>query len=155
VAEARAHDARPASGVALLFGSGARATTDARGEARCPASGPTETVASPDGARAAGFEGLEPPEAPTAVSREIEVRLRPASPVDVVARVDGRTLRWRVEDASGAALSGRAVVLRGSGVEVGPAEAEPGGGRAALGAGRGTVAVVDGETGVAAVVEVR
>jgi hypothetical protein len=154
VAEARSHDARPSAGVPLVFGSGARATTDARGEARAPATGPVETVTSSDGARAAGWAGIDPPLAPTAISRVVEVRLRPPSPVDVVARVEGRTLHWRVEDAAGAPVAGRAVVLRGSGLEVGPPVAEPGGGRAALGPGQGTVAVIDAETGVAAVVEV-
>jgi hypothetical protein len=154
VAEARTHDARPAVGVPLAFGSGARATTDARGEARVAAAGPAETVVSQDGARAAAWEGFEPPEAPTAIARELEVHLRPGSPVDVVARVEGRTLRWQVQDAAGGPLSARPVVLRASGLVVGPPQLLPGGGRATLGPGRGTVAVVDVETGVAAVVEV-
>jgi hypothetical protein len=75
--------------------------------------------------------------------------------VDVRARVDGRTLRWRVEGGEGAALAGREVVLSARGVDVGAPERDGDEGKAALGPGQGTVAVVDVETGVAAVVEVR
>jgi len=70
-------DGRPAAGVRLRFGSGAEATTDARGEARTAARGETETVSGPRGLRAAGWEGIEPPEAPFEIERKIEVRLRP------------------------------------------------------------------------------
>ena len=155
VAEARSHDARPVPGVEVRFGSGRTATTDARGEADEPATGISETVTGPDGVRAAAWEGLDPPAAPTSIARDVEVRLRPAAPVDVRARVDGRTLRWRVESGEGAALAGREVVLSARGVEVGAPERDGDEGRAALGPGQGTVAVVDVETGVAAVVEVR
>jgi len=155
VAEARSHDARPVPGMALRFGSGRTATTDVHGEAVEPAAGASETVTGPEGVRAAAWEGLEPPAAPTAIAREVEVRLRPAAPVDVLARVEGRTLRWRVEGREGAALSGREVVLTARGVEVGAPERDGIEGKAALGPGQGTVAVVDVETGVAAVVEVR
>ncbi|MFO0581368.1 MAG: hypothetical protein U0229_03770 [Anaeromyxobacter sp.] len=158
VAEARAHDGRPVTGVRLRFGSGAEATTDAAGEARTPATGPAETVAAvapaAEGARAAGWEGVEPPSAPVALSRELTVRLRAPSPVDLEARVEGRTLRWRLRDASGAPVPARAVVLRAAGVEVGTPEPDGEGGKARLGPGKGSVAVVDADTGVAAVVEV-
>jgi hypothetical protein len=154
VAVARTVDARPAAGAALRFGSGATATTDARGEARAPARGPQETVTAENGARAAGFEGLSPPLPPLEISRTIAVGLRPPAPVDVLARVEGGFLRWRVMDASGRALQGRPIALRGRGVALGPPEHDSEGGRAELRGGRGTVAVVDVTTGIAAVVEV-
>lgn len=155
LAEGRTVDARPAAGVPLRFGSGAVVTTDARGEARTPAAGPRETVVAPGGARATGWAGVAPPAAPFEISRTVEVALRPPSTVDVVARVEGGALRWRVEDAEGKPIAGRAVTLRADGVELGPAERDGEGGRTAIRGGHGTVAVVDVETGVAAVVEVR
>ncbi len=88
-------------------------------------------------------------------SRTVQVSLRPAAPVDVAARVEAGAVRWRVEDGAGRPLVGRRVVLRADGVELGPVEADGDGGRAAIRGGRGLVAVVDFETGVAAVVEVR
>lgn len=154
IAAARTVDARPAAGVALRFGSGARAVTDGRGEASVPARGSAETVVADGGARAAGWAGFSPPVSPIAISREVEVALRPASPVDVVARLEGRTLAWRVEDADGRPLPGRRVVLRARGIAVGPPEPAGDGGRARIGHGAGVIAVVDAETGVAAVVEV-
>jgi hypothetical protein len=154
IAAARTADARPAAGVVVRFGSGAQAVTDARGEASAPAHGPGETVVAEGGARAAGWAGIAPPVSPIAISRDVEVALRPPSPVEVVARVEGRTLAWRVDDAEGRPLPGRRVVLRARGVAVGPAQPAGDGGQAALGEGAGTVAVVDAETGVAAVVEV-
>jgi hypothetical protein len=154
VAVARTVDARPAAGVALRFGSGAAATTDSRGEARAPARGPRETVAAPNGARAAGFEGFASPPAPFEIARTISVELRPAAPVDILARIEGRFLRWTVVDAAGGALAARPVALRSSGVALGPPERDADGGRAELRGGRGTVAVVDVSTGIAAVLEV-
>ncbi|WP_242343233.1 hypothetical protein [Anaeromyxobacter terrae] len=154
IAAARTVDGRPAAGVALRFGSGARGTTDAHGEASAPAAGRVETVEVEGGARAAGWEGIAPPLPPIALARDVEVALRPASPVDVVAWLDGRVLAWRVEDSGGRPLPGRRVVLRARGVAVGPAEPAGGEGRAPLGEGKGSVAVVDAETGVAAVLEV-
>jgi hypothetical protein len=74
--------------------------------------------------------------------------------VDVVATVEQGTLRWRVEDPAGRPLAGRRVVLRAEGVDLGPAEPDGEGGRAAIRGGRGLVAVQDAESGVAAVVEV-
>ena len=154
VAAARTVDARPAAGVALRFGSGASATTDARGEARVPATGPRESVAAANGARAPGFEGLAPPLLPFEGTRTVAVALRPSAPVDVSARVEGGYLRWRIVDAGGGALGGRAVALRGRGVTLGPPEAQADGGRAKLLGGRGAVAVIDVATGIGAVVEV-
>jgi hypothetical protein len=155
VAEARTVDARPAAGVELRFGSGATAVTDERGAARVSGEGAREWVLAANGARAAGWKGIEPPAAPFEISRNVRVALRPPSDVDVVAWLDGAMLRWRVQDAQGHELAGRRVALRPSGVELGPAEADGGGGRAPVRGGRGTVAVVDLETGVAAVVEAR
>ncbi len=154
VAAARTVDARPAAGVSLRFGSGAVAITDARGEARVRGAGPRETVTAENGARAAGFEGAAAPAAPFEIARTVAVALRPPSPVDVAARVEGGYLRWRVVDAAGRPLPGRAVALRGRGVALGPAEGDANGGRAQLRGGRGTVAVIDTATGVGAVVEV-
>jgi hypothetical protein len=154
IAAARTADARPAAGVAVRFGSGAQAVTDARGEASAAARSPVETVVAEGGARAAGWSGIASPVPPAAIARDVGVALRPPSPVDVVARVEGRTLAWRVEDADGRPLPGRRVVLRARGVSVGLAQPAGEGGQAALGDGAGTVAVVDAETGVAAVVEV-
>jgi hypothetical protein len=171
VAAARTVDARPAAGVPLRFGGGATATTDARGEASplprpaarggggpgTRAAGPAacETVTGPGGVRAAGWAGVTPPPAPFEVSRTVTVALRPPSAVDVRAEVAGGAVRWRVEDPEGRPLPGRRVVLRAEGVVLGPAERDGDGGRAAIRSGAGRVAVVDGETGVAALVEVR
>jgi hypothetical protein len=155
VAEARAVDGRPAEGVALAFGSGAHATTDARGAAHVAARGDEETVVAAGGARGCGWAGVGSPAAPTAIERTVEVALRPPSPVDVVASAEGGVVSWRVEDAAGTVLPGRRVALRASGVELGPVQADGPGGRAAVRRGAGTVAVVDVETGVAAVLEVR
>ena len=63
---------------------------------------------APGGARAAGWAGIAPPAAPFALARTVKVALRPPSPVDVVASLEGRVLRWRVEDADGRPLAGRA-----------------------------------------------
>lgn len=154
IAVARTIDARPAAGAPLRFGSGAMVTTDARGEASTPASGPAETVTAADGARAAGFEGFSPPPEPFEIARTISVALRPSAPVDVMARVEGGMLRWRVVDAAGVALRGRTIAIRTRGVSLGPPEPDAEGGRAELRGGRGTVAVIDVATGIAAVVEV-
>src|SRR6266545_3056932 len=155
VAEARTADGRPAADVRLRFGSGAEATTDARGEARAKGSEDRETVAGPGGVRAAGWAGIAPPAAPFEIARTVEVALRPPSPVEVVASVEAGAIRWRVEDPEGRPLAGRRVTLRAADVELGPAEHDGDGGRAPIRRGRGLVAVVDAETGVAAVVEVR
>jgi hypothetical protein len=154
LAEARAVDARPVPGARLVFGSGVEATTDARGEARVPGSGPRESVVARSGARAAGFAGAASPPSPIACARTVRVPLRPPTPVDVIAAVEGGVLRWRVEGEGGRPIPGRRVSLRGDGVELGPAERDGDGGRAAVRGGHGLVAVQDVETGVAAVVEV-
>lgn len=155
LAEARTVDARPAAAVLLGFGPGAAARTDARGEARNPAAGPAGAVIAANGARAAGWQGIEPPAAPFEIARTVAVALRPPSPVDVIATVEGGMLRWRVEDAGGRVLPGRRVTLRAGAVDLGPAEQDGDGGRASIRGGRGTVAVVDAESGAAAIVEVR
>ncbi|HEY6101196.1 MAG TPA: hypothetical protein VIW03_17295, partial [Anaeromyxobacter sp.] len=154
VAVARTVDARPVQGAALRFGSGATATTDGRGEARVHAAGSRETAVAANGARAAGFEGVAPPVPPFEIARTVVVALRPAAPVDVSARVEGGYLRWRITDAAGRALPGRAVALRGRGIALGSPERDSDGGRAELRGGRGAVAVIDAATGVGAVVEV-
>jgi hypothetical protein len=154
VARARTVDGRPASGVPLRFGSGAEAATDARGEARAPARGEAETVHGPLGLRAAGWAGLEPPPAPFAVERTVAVAVAPPLAVDVAAWVADGFVRWRIEDPPGTARPGRRVLLRSSGVSLGPPEPDGAGGRARIAGGSGTIAVVDAETGVAAVVEV-
>ncbi len=154
-AEARTVDGRPAAGAPLRFGGGAVARTDERGEARAPGPAAAETVVAPGGARAAGWAGVAPPTAPFEISRTVQVALRPASTVDVAARVDAGAVRWNVEDAAGRPLPGRRVALRADGVELGPAEPDGDGGRAVIRGGRGLVAVVDVDTGVAAIVEVR
>lgn len=154
IAEARTVDARPVPGARLAFGSGVEATTDARGEARVPAKGSREAVTAPSGARAAGFAGAAPPPQPIALSRVVRVALRPPTPVDVVAGLDGGAVRWRIEDGAGRPLPARRVVLRAQGVTLGPAERDGDGGRAAVLRGHGLIAVQDAETGIAAVVEV-
>jgi hypothetical protein len=154
LAEARTVDGRPAAGVRLRFGSGAEVATDARGEARARGPEAAETVVAPGGARAAGWAGIEPPRAPFEIARTVEIPLRPASAVDVLARVEGGALRWTIEDGEGRAIPGRRAALRAQGVVLGPAVADGPGGRARIESGRGPVAVIDVETGVAAVVEV-
>jgi hypothetical protein len=154
VAEARTVDGRPAAGVALRFGSGASATTDARGEARVGASGDRESVAAENGTRAAGWAGVSASAPPFEIARTVSVPLQPPLAVDVFARVEAGVLRWRVADAAGRAQPGRPVRLRSATVRLGPAEPDGEGGRAALQGGRGPVAVVDEATGIAAVVEV-
>jgi hypothetical protein len=154
IAEARTVDGRPAEGVRVMSGGGVAAITDARGEARFTGAGPVETVVADSGARAAGFAGAAPPPAPFELARKVRIALRPPTSVDVVARVESGFLRWRVEDAAGRALPARRVVLRAGAVDLGPAERDGDGGRAAIRGGRGLLAVQDAETGVAAVVEV-
>jgi hypothetical protein len=154
VAEARDLDGRPAEGVALAFGGGARAATDARGEARAPGAGPSEWVTGPGGLRAAGWSWAPPPEEPFELSREVTVALRPPEAVDVAATLDGRTLRWSIRAPAGAASGARRVLLRSQGVRLGPIEPEREGGRCAVLGGSGPVAVVDEQTGAAAVVVV-
>ena len=152
VAEARTVDGRPAAGVALRFGSGAGAITDARGAARVPARGPRESAVARGGARAAGWEGSAPPPAPCERERTVQVPLRPPSPVAVVAWIEGRTLRWRVAGVDGRPLAGREVALRAGSVDLGPVVRGADGDGAEIRRGGGAVAVVDVATGVAAVV---
>ncbi|BDG06826.1 hypothetical protein [Anaeromyxobacter oryzae] len=155
VATARTVDARAAAGVVVRFGSGARVTTDAAGEARAPASGDEETVEADGGARAAGWADVAPPATPVALVRTVDVPLRPPSPIEVVARLDAGTLRFEVDDADGRPVPGRRVVLRAEGVTLGPPSPDGAGQRCAVAGRPGRIAVVDAETGVAALVEVR
>jgi hypothetical protein len=155
IAEARTVDARPAQGIEVRFGDGAVARTDARGEARTASAARRETAVAARGARAAGWIGIVPPPDPVELATTVPVALRPPAPVDVTASVDGRSVRWRVEGADGKPLRGRKVLLRSPEVELGPPERDGDGGRAAIVRGRGFVAVVDAETGIAAVVEVQ
>jgi hypothetical protein len=154
LAEARTVDGRPAVGAEVRFGSGALARTDARGEARSEAGTPGETAVAASGARAAGWAGVVPPAAPIEISRSVEVALRPPSPVDVVASLDGKVVRWRVEGEDGNPLPARKVLLRSADVQLGAPERDGEGGRAAVLGGHGLVAVQDAETGVVAVLEV-
>jgi hypothetical protein len=153
VAEARGADAAPVEGVPLRFGAGAVVVTDASGAARAPAAGPEETVTGPGGLRAAGWRWAPPPVQSIEVVREVEVALRPAGSADVAAAVEGGWLRWTVR-TSGAAVAGRRVVVRAGEVRLGPPVEDGAGGRCQVLGGRGPVAVVDVETGAAAVVEV-
>ncbi len=154
VASARGVDMRPAAGIALRFGSGAAAVTDVRGEARAPARGASETVEAAGGLRAAGWAGFGPPVPPFTLSRTFSIALVPEAAADVRATVKNGFLRWRVQDRSGRVLSGRRVQLESDGVRLGSVEPDGDGGRCKV-AGKGTVAVIDSETGVAAVLEVR
>ncbi len=152
VASARSVDMRPAAGIRLRFGSGATAVTDDRGEARAAAGAASETVEAEGGLHAAGWTGFGLPAPPFAIARTFSIALAPEAPVDVWARVQGRVLRWRVQDASGGRLLGRAVHLQANGVRLGAIEADEGGGHCTV-AGKGIVAVIDDQSGVAAVVE--
>ncbi len=154
VATARDVDGRPAVGVPLRFGSGEAVATGARGVARVPARGGAQSVRAPGGARAAAWSGHEVRPPPASLSVVAEVPLAPEAPVDVRAAAEGGLLRWRVTGRDGRPLAGRAVRLLASGPRLGPAEPDGEGGRCRL-EGRGTVAVVDAASGVAAVVEVR
>ena len=156
VAAARGAAEGAVPGVELELGSGLRVVTDARGEARARAEPGkrTESVRAPGGARAAGFVGFAPPVPPAALSRVVLVPLAPPFPVDVRARTEGRVLRWKVLGADGRPLAGRAVRLEPAGVRLGAQERDGEGGRCTV-EGSGMVAVVDAETSVAAVVEVR
>jgi hypothetical protein len=154
LAQARCVNGRPTAGVSLLFGSGAEAVTDERGEARAPSQGDVETVRAANGARAAGYDGLEPPPDPIELTRTFAVRIRPPSIVDVLARVEKGKLRWRIEDRPGHALPGRQVRIEVNGPKVGAVHPDAEGGWSEI-SGRGMVAVVDVETGVSAVLEVR
>ncbi len=154
VATARDVDGRPAAGVRLEFGSGEAATTDSQGVARERAGADAETVRAPGGARAAAWAGHEARPPPSSLSTVAVVPLAPEAPVDVRASSEAGLLRWVVVGRDGRALAGRPVRLLASGPKLGPAEPDGEGGRCRL-SGRGTVTVVDAETGVAAVVEVR
>jgi len=155
VAEARAVDGRPAQGVPLRFGDGAAAATDERGEARLAAREASETVTGPAGLRAAAWGWAAPAPEPAALARRAVVSLRPADAVDVAAAFDGRAVTWVVRGAAGEPDPARAVLLRPGAVRLGPPERNGGGWRAEVLAGRGPVAVIDAESGSAAVVEVR
>ena len=155
VAEARAVDGRPAQGVALRFGGGARAITDERGEARLVATGPAETVTGPVGLRTAAWGWAPPPPAPAALVRRVVVSLRPPDAVDVAAGFDGRAISWVVRGAGGEPDPARAVLLRPGAVRLGPPQRQGGGWRAEVLGGQGPVGVIDAESGSAAVVEVR
>jgi hypothetical protein len=155
VAVVRDVDQRPVADVPLRFGSGARAVTDARGEARGEAKGATETVEGPAGLRAAGRAGTPPTVTPIAIAGEGRIALRPPGSVDVDAVQEGGWIRWKVRSPDGAALADRAVKVTSATVELGPVEKEPGGGRCALRGGRGLVALEDVESGATALLEVR
>jgi len=153
LAEARSLDGRPAQGVELAFGSGHRAVTDERGEGRAASDGPDETVTGPAGLRAAGWAWAPPPRRPVAVRRQATVALRPPGAVDVEAAFDGRFVTWVVRGA-GEGAAARPVLVRPGVVRLGPPEVHGQGGRCAVLGGRGPVAIIDAESGVAAVVEV-
>lgn len=146
---------RPVAGAGLRFGSGAHAVTDARGEARIPRKTETERVEGPAGLRAEGRAGSPPFSPPIYVERELRIALRPPGTIDVDAALDGGWIRWTVRGEDGAPLADRAVRVAGEGVALGPPERRDGGGRCAVRGGKGTVAVVDVESGATALVEVR
>lgn len=154
IASARGLDGGAVAGLEIRFGSGARAVTDARGDAREPATGSSETAVAANGARAAAWQGFPGAVPPVALERIFEIPLGPEAQVDVRASVDGGFLRWKVRDPQGRALPERRVRLEASGVRLGPSEPDGEGWRCRA-EGRGTATVVDAETGVAAVVEVR
>jgi hypothetical protein len=155
VAVVRDVDARPVAGVAVRFGGGQRGVTDARGEARIGAKGPAETVEGPSGLRAIAWEGATTPAPALSVTRDVELALRPPGSVDVAASLEGGWIRWKVRAPDGAALPGRAVSAESDTVRLGPVEVDGEGGRCAVRGGKGTVAVIDAESGVAAILEVR
>ena len=74
--------------------------------------------------------------------------------MDVLVESEAGRLRWWVEDLPGHALPGRAVRLEAHGPKLGPVHPDRQGGWCEI-SGQGTVAVVDAETGVSAVLEVR
>lgn len=154
VATARDVDGRPSAGVPLRFGSGQVATSDAQGVARVQAGGDAETVQTAGGARAAAWRGHEVRAPPASLATVVLVSLAPEMPVDVRASLEGGALRWLVTGSDGRPIAGRPVRLLSTGPTLGPAEPDGEGGRCRL-AGRGTVTVVDVESGVAAVVEAR
>ena len=155
VAVARDVAARPVAGVAVRFGGGRGAVTDARGEARSAAKGPVETVEGPAGLRAIGWEAARLQGPALSVTRDVRLALRPPGSVDVAARLDGGWLRWQVRSPDGASLAGRAVTAESDAVQLGPLEVDGDGGRCAVRGGKGTVAVTDVESGAAAILEVR
>lgn len=155
LASARDAAARPVSGVRLRFGSGVEAVTDARGAARAPAKGATETVEGPDGLRALAWAAAPAPAPPLEVGREVRIALRPAGSVDVDAAVEGGWVRWRVRASDGSVLPDRVVKVVSETAELGPQEKVEGGGRCAVRNGKGTVGVVDLESGATALVEIR
>lgn len=154
IASARGLGGGPVAGLEIRFGSGARAVTDARGDAREPAVGPSETAVASGGARAAAWQGFQGAVPPVALERIFDVPLGPEAKVDVRASAEGGLLRWKVRDPQGRVLPGRRVRLDASGLRLGPSEPDGEGGRCRA-EGQGTATVVDAETGVAAVVEVR
>jgi hypothetical protein len=154
IASARGLAGGPVPGLEIRFGSGSRAVTDARGDAREPVVGPSETAMASGGARAAAWQGFPVAVPPVALERVFDVLLGPEASVDVRASAEGGYLRWKVRDPGGRVLPGRRVRLEASGLRLGPPEPEGDGGRCRA-EGQGTATVVDAETGVAAVVEVR
>jgi len=154
VAEARSVDGRPAKWVELTFGGGVRGQTDALGDARVPVTGPSEWVTAPGGLRAAGWAWASPPAQPIAVKRRAAVALRPPGQGDVTATVEGRWVTWTVRGPTGGPDPSRPVQLRSRSVTLGTPEAVGQGGRAEVLGGSGLVAVVDVQSGAAALVEV-
>jgi hypothetical protein len=73
----------------------------------------------------------------------------------VSAVVDGSWVRWTVRGPAGPVLADRRVEVVGDGVELGAPERDGDGGRCAIRAGKGTVAVTDVDSGTTALVEVR
>jgi hypothetical protein len=155
LASARDAAARPVAGVRLRFGSGLEAVSDSGGAARAPAKGAMETVEGPDGLRAVAWGSAPASAPPLEVGREVRIALRPPGSVDVDAVVEGGWLRWRVRAPDGSALAGRDVRIVSEKVVLGPVERLEDGGRCAIRSGKGTVAVVDEESGATALVELR
>ncbi|MGB8929994.1 MAG: hypothetical protein WCC48_01960, partial [Anaeromyxobacteraceae bacterium] len=89
------------------------------------------------------------------VTRDVELALRPPGSVDVAASLAAGWIRWKVRGPDGATLPGRAVSAESDTVRLGPVEVDGDGGRCAVRGGNGTVAVIDAESGVAAILEVR
>lgn len=153
LATVRDVDRRPVAAVPLRFASGARAVTDARGEARIAAKGSVESVEGPAGLRAEGVQEGAP--SPISIEREGRIALRPPGTVDVEAAREGGTIRWTVRGPDGAVLPGRTVKLTSEGVELGPVEHDGPGGRCAVRGGKGFVAIEDAESGATTLLEVR
>ncbi|HSM93076.1 MAG TPA: hypothetical protein VLT47_09315 [Anaeromyxobacteraceae bacterium] len=154
VAVARDVDARPVAGVPLRFGGGEQGATDARGEVRRAARGSVETVQGPSGLQAIAWAAAPTPIPALSVSRTVSLALRPPGSVDVVATLDRGWIRWKVVSPGGEVLPARKVSVESDSVRVGPVEPQGDGGQCAVRGGKGAVAVVDLESGAAAVLEV-